>query len=102
MTRGGCDTEEDKMSIYGAEPGSALHEMSGPPAWVRILLGVVLLVAGILVLADVALAVFISSKLIGLIAMAAGAFEIGHAVWTKGWGGLLWQIMLGILYIALG
>src|SRR4029453_12594688 len=35
-------------------------------------------------------------------AIVAGAFEIIHAFWTKGWGGFLWQILLGALYIAFG
>jgi uncharacterized membrane protein HdeD (DUF308 family) len=34
--------------------------------------------------------------------IAAGAFEVVHAFWTKGWGGFLWQVLLGILYIAFG
>ena len=47
-------------------------------------------------------ATIISVKLIGLTAIAAGAFEIMHAFWTKGWGGFLWQILLGALYLAFG
>src|SRR6202008_4837335 len=44
----------------------------------------------------------ISVKVIGLIVLAVGAFEIAHAFWTKGWGGFLWQILLGALYLAFG
>ena len=25
-----------------------------------------------------------------------------HAFWTKGWGGFIWQVPLGILYVAFG
>ncbi|MGH6891561.1 MAG: HdeD family acid-resistance protein [Dongiaceae bacterium] len=38
----------------------------------------------------------------GICAIVGGAFEIIHAFWTKGWGGFLWQILLGLLYIAGG
>jgi uncharacterized membrane protein HdeD (DUF308 family) len=73
-----------------------------PPTWVRVLLGIVLIVAGLLVLGDVALATLVSTIMIAVLAIIAGAFEIVHAFWTKGWGGFIWQILLGILYITFG
>ena len=72
------------------------------PRWVCVLLGVVMIAAGFLVLADVVLFTVISAIFIGWMAIAVGAFEIVHAFWTKGWGGFLWQILLGILYLAFG
>ena len=44
----------------------------------------------------------ISTIFIGWVSIIAGAFEIVHAFWTKGWGGFVWQVLLGILYIAFG
>jgi uncharacterized membrane protein HdeD (DUF308 family) len=76
--------------------------LSTPPTWVRVLLGIVLILAGLLVLGDVALATLISTILIGAAAVVAGGFEIIHAFWTKGWGGFLWQLLLGALYVAAG
>jgi uncharacterized membrane protein HdeD (DUF308 family) len=73
-----------------------------PPLWVRVLLGIVLILAGLFVLGDVTLATIISTKIIGFTAIIAGAFEVIHAFWTKGWGGFIWQILLGALYIAFG
>jgi uncharacterized membrane protein HdeD (DUF308 family) len=61
-----------------------------------------MILAGILVLGDVVLVTVISTIFIGMMAIVAGAFEIIHAFWTKGWGGFVWQVLLGILYIALG
>jgi uncharacterized membrane protein HdeD (DUF308 family) len=61
-----------------------------------------MIAAGIVALGDVVFATMISVKLIGLTAIAAGTFEIGHAFWTRGWGGFLWQIVLGALYVAFG
>jgi len=87
------------MTTYNSETSGTF---SGPPVWVRVLLGIVLILGGILVLGDVALATFISTLLIGFTAIVVGAFEILHAFWTKGWGGFIWQVLLGLLYIVFG
>ncbi|MEH2468923.1 uncharacterized membrane protein HdeD (DUF308 family) [Nitrobacteraceae bacterium AZCC 2161] len=76
--------------------------LSAPPFWVCVLLGIVMILAGILVLGDVVLVTVISTIFIGWISIAAGVFEIIHAFWTKGWGGFAWQILLGVLYVAFG
>jgi uncharacterized membrane protein HdeD (DUF308 family) len=76
--------------------------LTAPPTWVRILLGIVLIVAGLFVLGDIALATLVSTLFIAAMAIVAGAFEIIHAFWTKGWGGFLWQILLGAIYVAFG
>jgi uncharacterized membrane protein HdeD (DUF308 family) len=76
--------------------------LAPPPAWVRVLLGIVLILAGMFVLGDIVTASLISAIFIGVAAIIAGGFEIVHAFWTKGWGGFLWQILLGVLYLAFG
>src|SRR5690606_11113035 len=68
----------------------------------RILLGIVLIPGGVFVLGDIALATLVSALLIGYTAIVVGGFEIVHAFWTKGWGGFVWQIVLGALYIVFG
>jgi len=77
-----------------------------PEGYIRYERGVALsrlaLVAGFVVLGDVVIATVISTLFIGWTAIVAGAFEIIHAFWTKGWGGFAWQVLLGILYIAFG
>ena len=92
--------QEDRMTVYDSR--GSLDAVVAPPLWVCALLGVVLIAAGLLALGDLAFATVVSVKLIGLIAIAAGAFEIAHAFWTKGWGGFLWQVVLGALYLAFG
>ncbi|MDH2348794.1 MULTISPECIES: HdeD family acid-resistance protein [unclassified Bradyrhizobium] len=88
------------MTVYDSRSGI---EALGPPRlWVCALLGIVMIAAGVAALSDVVFATIVSVKLIGLTAIAAGAFEIVHAFWTKGWGGFLWQILLGALYLAFG
>ncbi|AND94415.1 MULTISPECIES: HdeD family acid-resistance protein [Bradyrhizobium] len=88
------------MTVYDSR--SDIGVLGSPPLWVCALLGIVMIAAGIAALSDVVFATIISVKLIGLTAIAAGAFEIIHAFWTKGWGGFLWQIVLGALYLAFG
>lgn len=87
------------MTAYDAGTSAGLYV---PPTWLRVLLGIVLILGGIFVLGDVALATLISALFIGYTAIVVGVFEIFHAFWTKGWGGFIWQILLGILYIVFG
>jgi uncharacterized membrane protein HdeD (DUF308 family) len=97
---GSIATQEHGMTVYDSRTGA--EALVPPPRWICALLGVVLIAAGIFALSDVVFATIISVKLIGLTAIAAGAFEIMHSFWTKGWGGFLWQILLGALYLAFG
>jgi len=90
------------MSAYNMRAGSEPNELSSTSTWVRIALGVALIIAGAVVLGDIALATVISAKVIGAVAVIAGIFEVVHAFWTRGWGGFMWQILLGLLYIAFG
>jgi uncharacterized membrane protein HdeD (DUF308 family) len=90
------------MSTYDTRSDPTLRDPSATPIWARVLLGAVLLFGGVIVLGDVTLATIVSAKFIGAVAIVAGVFEIVHAFWTKGWGGFLWQILLGLLYGAFG
>ncbi|MCZ8548247.1 HdeD family acid-resistance protein [Mesorhizobium qingshengii] len=85
------------MTAY--ENGTA---STAPPTAVRLLLGLVLIVGGVFVLGDIALATVISAIVIGVTAIVVGAFEMMHAFWMKGWGGFVWQFLLGILYVVFG
>jgi uncharacterized membrane protein HdeD (DUF308 family) len=58
--------------------------LPAPPFWVCVLLGLVMIGAGILVLGDIMLVTLISTIFIGWVSIIAGAFEIVHAFWTKG------------------
>jgi uncharacterized membrane protein HdeD (DUF308 family) len=87
------------MTTYDTGTSTALYV---PPTWLRVSLGIVFILGGIFVLGDVALATLVSTLFIGVTAIVVGAFEIVHAFWTKGWGGFIWQILLGALYIAFG
>lgn len=72
------------------------------PVWVRSLLGLVLLLSGIFVLADIMLVKTVSAWVIGGAAVVAGAFELIHAFWTKGWASATPRILLGFLYVVFG
>ena len=90
------------MTVQDSIAKSAAAQTTKPPRWARMLLGGVMALAGLAVLADVAFASLISSAFLGTIAIAVGAFEIVHAFWTKDWAGLSWQLLLGLMYVALG
>ena len=90
------------MTAYDNSSRLGAASLPAPPFWVCVLLGVVMILAGLLVLGDVVLATVISTIFIGWMAIVTGAFEVIHAFWTKGWGGFVWQVFLGILYIAFG
>ena len=62
------------MTAYTSRPASAA--LAPPPTWARVLLGIVLILAGIVVLGDVMVATLISAIVIGIVAIIAGAFEI--------------------------
>ena len=90
------------MTTYDGSSRLRADGLSAPPFWICVLLGLVMIAAGFLVLGDVVLVTVISTMFIGWISIIAGAFEVIHAFWTKGWGGFVWQVLLGILYIAFG
>ncbi len=70
--------------------------------WLYTLLGAVLLIAGAFVLGDVAFASVISAIFISWAIVIAGFFEIVHAFSAPGWKGFVFDLVLGVLYIAGG
>jgi uncharacterized membrane protein HdeD (DUF308 family) len=90
------------MASYGTKPVNAGGDPSGPPPSVRVVLGGVMLLAGLVVLTDVAFASVVTPAFVGTAAILVGVFEIVYAFWARRWGGLSWQTLLGLLYIALG
>ena len=89
-------------TLFGQGASLPLTRLPSPPLWVCILLGIVMIVAGFFVLGDVVFFTLVSTIFIGWMAIVTGAFEIIHAFWTKGWGGFIWQVLLGILYVVFG
>jgi uncharacterized membrane protein HdeD (DUF308 family) len=85
------------MTTYDSSPRLHADNLSTPSFRVCVPLGIVMIIAGILVLGDVMLVTVISTMFIGMMSIAAGGFEVIHAFWTKGWGGFLWQVLLGTL-----
>jgi len=90
------------MAAWDSAPGTSTGQPTRPSAGIRVLLGAVMILAGAAVLADVAFASPVSPTFIGAAAILVGAFEIGHAIATRGWAGFAWQMILGLVYIGLG
>ncbi len=80
-------------------PGGEAPERSW---WLYLLLGIILLIAGFVVLGDIALASVISAIFIGWAIVIAGVLEIVHAFSVREWKGFLLDLLLGALYIAGG
>jgi uncharacterized membrane protein HdeD (DUF308 family) len=102
VSQGRSEFEEDTMAAIDNSSPMSVTKLPSPPFWVCVLLGLVMILAGFLVLGDVMLVTVISTMFIGWVSIFTGAFEIVHAFWTRGWGGFLWQVLLGILYVAFG
>jgi uncharacterized membrane protein HdeD (DUF308 family) len=80
----------------------ASSEAKGTSWWGAILLGVLLVVAGLFVLGDVALATIISAILFGIVLLIAGAAEIFQAFSAPHWRGFLFRLLVGGLYAVCG
>ncbi|MCC8954115.1 HdeD family acid-resistance protein [Bradyrhizobium sp. Pear77] len=89
------------MTAYDSS-AMRMTRLQAPPFWVCLLLGIAMIIAGFMVLGDVVFFAVISTIFIGWMAIFAGGFEIIHAFWTKGWGGLVWQLVLGAIYLTFG
>jgi len=66
--------------------------------WQSTLLGIVLIVAGLLVLRDAVAATVVSAIVVGLALLCAGFAEIVQAFGTPHWSGVLWRLLVGALY----
>ena len=65
-------------------------------------LGVVMLVAGALAMANLFLATVVSVYYVGALMLAGGVFQIIHAFGVKSWGRFIWWLASGLLYAAAG
>jgi uncharacterized membrane protein HdeD (DUF308 family) len=86
-------------------PSTAATFSEAPPQkswWVYTLLGVALLAAGVIVLGDVILASVISAIFIAWAIVIAGILQIVHAFSARGWKGVVFDLLLGVLYVVGG
>jgi uncharacterized membrane protein HdeD (DUF308 family) len=70
--------------------------------WQSILLGLVLMLAGLFILRNAVAATVASAIVFGIALLATGIFEIIHAFWAQRWGNLLWRLLLGTFYAVAG
>jgi uncharacterized membrane protein HdeD (DUF308 family) len=79
---------------------STLHRegILGTSWWQPILLGMVLILAGLFVLQNAVAATVASAIVFGLALLAAGVFEIVQAFWASNWGGVFQRLLVGALY----
>lgn len=70
----------------------------GTSWWQSILLGIVLMAAGLLVLRNAVTATVLSAIVFGIALLAAGLFEVVQAFWAPHWSGVVWRLVVGLLY----
>jgi uncharacterized membrane protein HdeD (DUF308 family) len=66
--------------------------------WQSILLGVVLMLAGLFVLRNAVAATVVSAIVFGISLLATGVFEIVQSFWAPYWAHHFWRLLLGALY----
>lgn len=67
-----------------------------------LLIGVLLIVLGIVAIAQPAVSTIFAETWFALILVSAGAAKLGYAFQTRNEGGFVWKLLLSILYIATG
>jgi uncharacterized membrane protein HdeD (DUF308 family) len=90
------------MSIFSMNTPALDGEAPAHSWWLYLVLGIVLLIAGVFVLGDAVLASVVSALFIGWAILIAGIIEIVHAFSAREWKGFLLDLLLGALYIAGG
>ena len=66
--------------------------------WQSILLGLVLVLAGLVVLRNATAATVASTFIFGVVLLATGMLEVAEAFLSTHWGGFLWRMLIGVLY----
>ena len=66
--------------------------------WQSILLGLVLALAGLVVLRNATAATVASTFIFGVVLLATGMLEVVEAFLTSHWGGFPWRLLVGVLY----
>ena len=79
----------------------ALTEARAKWGWF-VALGVLLLIAGGVAMANLFVATVASVFVVGTLMLIGGALQIAHAFGVKEWGGLIWWLLSGLLYAAAG
>jgi uncharacterized membrane protein HdeD (DUF308 family) len=67
-----------------------------------IVLGGVLVLVGVLALVFPAITTVETAIVFGVLLLIAGSLQMGVAVWARGWGGFLLNVLVGLLYLFLG
>jgi uncharacterized membrane protein HdeD (DUF308 family) len=90
------------MSMFHFGAMAESHQATQRSWWTYALLGIALLIGGIIVLGDIAVASLISAIFISWAIVIAGIFQVVHAFSVRHWGGFLFDLLLGVLYVAVG
>ena len=70
----------------------------GSSWWQPIALGVVLILAGLFMLRDAVAATAFTAIIVAVALLGAGLSEIVDSFWAANWSGLVWRLLVGVLY----
>lgn len=89
-----------RLNVQSVHTDSAPHPAGtwGTSWWQSILLGIVLILAGLFVLRNAVAATVVSAIVFGIALLVAGIFEIVQSFWAPHWGGVFWRLLVGALY----
>jgi uncharacterized membrane protein HdeD (DUF308 family) len=65
-------------------------------------LGIVMILLGIFALSAYLLVTLLSVIYFGIVLLVGGVFQVGHALWARRWGGVLLQLLIGLLEVIVG
>ncbi len=85
----------------GASVAGYLTALRAKWGWF-VALGLLMLVAGVIVLGNTALGTVVSVLFIGTVMAISGVAQVFHAFQVKGWGAFAFWLLDGLLYLAAG
>jgi uncharacterized membrane protein HdeD (DUF308 family) len=81
--------------------GATVPQLRDKWGWF-VALGVLMLIAGVIAMANLFIATVVSVLYVGALMLVSGIFEIIHAFGVKTWGRFVWWLGSGILYAVAG
>jgi uncharacterized membrane protein HdeD (DUF308 family) len=88
-------------SMTATAKPSVLEPLRAKSGWI-VALGVIYVIAGFIALGSVFAATVVSVFVVGIMMLIAGVAEVINAFQVKTWGGFLFWLLLGALYIVAG
>jgi uncharacterized membrane protein HdeD (DUF308 family) len=83
--------DKEELTLYR-------EALLGRSWWQPVLLGIVLILAGLFMLRNAVAATVVTAIVFGVALLVAGIFEVIHSFWAPHWGGFLGKLLVGAFY----